>query len=211
MNLAGRARDPTKARVGGWKFANSNFQDAKQSRCNFFTQDRILQQQDCMLSIPYPIHPLEVSWIHSWDTYGYMISIHPFFGQYQLIHHFPLRIWEAPTQSPSQHCSSSRCQSAHSRIRDRLRIHLDDDRIDGYHRGHLRNSNDFQIAVCIFLGGVGGRMVYPSSELFVAYIASMATSFLPPTNRSHLPHRLHLPCPKQPTWLQPRHLDKEAR
>lgn len=89
MNLAGRARDPTKARVGGWKFANSNFQDAKQSKCNFFTQDRILQQQDCMLSIPYPIHPLEVSWIHSWDTYGYMISIHPFLDSINLSTTFP--------------------------------------------------------------------------------------------------------------------------
>lgn len=66
-------------------------------------------------------------WIH---------DIHPshFLDSLNLPTTFPVRIWEAPTQSPSQHCSSSRCQSAHSRIRDRLRIHLDDDRIDGYHR-----------------------------------------------------------------------------
>lgn len=61
-----------------------------------------------------------------------------------------------------------------------------------------------------FWGVWGGGGWYIPALSFVAYIASLATSSLPPTNRSRLPHRLHLPCPKQPTWLQPRHLDKEA-
>lgn len=64
---------------------------------HFFTQDRILQQQDCMLSIPYPIHPLEISWIYSWDTYGYMISIHPIF-------------WTVSTYPPLSRCEFGKPQ-----------------------------------------------------------------------------------------------------
>lgn len=131
--------------------------------------------------------------------YVWIHDIHPshFLDSLNLPTTFPVRIWEAPTQSPSQHCSSSRCQSAHSRIRDRPRIHLDDDRIDGYHRGHLRFFNDFQIAVGIFWGGVGVVMVYPSSELCCLYCFQWPTSFLPPTNRSHLP-RASSPSPPPP-------------
>ena len=120
----------------------------------------------------------------------------PFLDSLNLPTTFPVRIWEAPTQSPSQHCSSSRCQSAHSRIRDRLRIHLEDDRIDGYHRSHLRNFMIFRYCM-VFFWGVGFRvvMVYPSPELCCLYCFS--GHIFPSPNRSHLP-RASSPSPAPP-------------